>query len=130
MAFFTLIMASCCPLDAKKMAGLSCYYWIATLFQGLSLLIFTSNACQAGFFEPFINPNSNLSDNIDSVTCSLGLGAKLSISATVLYFIGMLTIPFAKPPPPASNPFGGGGDGEEGGGGGGGEEEPKGDDDA
>ena len=33
MAFFTLIMASCCPLDAKKMAGLSCYYWIATLFQ-------------------------------------------------------------------------------------------------
>lgn len=42
-AWFTLILASCCKLDQGKLNGLSCYFFLATLFQGLSLLIFRSN---------------------------------------------------------------------------------------
>lgn len=84
---------------------------MATFFQGLSFLIYPSVACQEGFFEPFYNPNTFLSDSIESVSCSLGLGAKLSIAATVIYFICMCTVPFAKPPPPVGgNPFEGGGE--------------------
>jgi hypothetical protein len=118
-------MGSCCPLDAAKMKGLSIYYFLATLFQGLSFLIYPSVACQAGFFRPFYNPDTALADSIASVSCSLGLGAKLSIAATVMYFICMCTVPLATPPTPVGgNPFEGGG------GGGRGEKEEQGADDA
>ena len=44
-AFFTLSLASCCPLSQERLKGLSCYFFIATLFQGLTLLIFKSDIC-------------------------------------------------------------------------------------
>lgn len=44
-AFFTLVMSSCCPLSQQRLKGLSCYFTLATLFTGLSLLIFKSSAC-------------------------------------------------------------------------------------
>jgi len=46
ISFFTLLLASCCPLSQQRLKGLSCYYFLATLFQGLTLLIFKSNICQ------------------------------------------------------------------------------------
>lgn len=45
-AFFTLTLASCCPLSQQRLKGLSCYFFIATLFQGLTLIIFRSNVCK------------------------------------------------------------------------------------
>ena len=49
-AWFTLMLGSCCKLDQAKLKGLACYFFLATLFQGLSLLIFRSNVCSPGFF--------------------------------------------------------------------------------
>ena len=44
-AFFTLALASCCPLSQQRLNGLSCFFSIATLFQGLTLLVFKSDIC-------------------------------------------------------------------------------------
>ena len=44
-AFFTLTLASCCPVSQARLKGLSCHFFIATLFQGLTLLIFKSDIC-------------------------------------------------------------------------------------
>ena len=46
IAFFTLLMAACCPLTQSRLKGLSCHFFIATLFQGLTLLIFKSDICE------------------------------------------------------------------------------------
>jgi hypothetical protein len=108
LAFFTLAFASCCPLDPAKMAGLSCYFFIAMLFQGLSLLIFQSNICDAGFFASYFQayPEVQALINEAEVTCGLARGGKLAVAATVLYFWCMLTAPGAFPPTPiGGNPF-------------------------
>jgi len=46
LAFFTLFLATCCPLTQSRLKGLSCHFFIATLFQGLTLLIFKSDICE------------------------------------------------------------------------------------
>jgi hypothetical protein len=91
-AWFTLMLASCCNLNQARLNGLSCYFFLATLFQGLSLLIFRSNVCQAGFFAPyFTNPATGTTtvnvDFVESVSCGLSTGSKLAIAATVLWFV-------------------------------------------
>jgi hypothetical protein len=53
IAFFTLWLASCCPMSQSRLKGLSCNYFIATLFQGLTLLIFQSNVCSKGFYDAY-----------------------------------------------------------------------------
>jgi hypothetical protein len=121
LAFFTLIFASCCPLNAQRMAGMSCYYFIATFFQGLSFLIFASNACAEGFFEPWYRGNADLANSIESVSCSLGKGGKLTVAATVFYFLCMCSVPVAQPPEPVANPFAKRNEAEAQGGGGGGD---------
>jgi hypothetical protein len=99
-AWFTLMLASCCRLDQARLKGLSCYFFLATLFQGLSLLIFRSNVCQAGFFSAyFINPSAGATttstnlDFVESVTCGLSTGSKLAIAATVLWFVCNSMVP-------------------------------------
>ena len=116
-AWFTLMLAACCPLDQRSIKGLSCYFFLATLFQGLSLLIFRSNVCSAGFFSVyFVNPNDpNPPDGsaIESVKCGLSLGSKLAISATVLWFCCNTIIPAVVVPQPMRVGGGGGDGGEE-----------------
>ena len=100
-AWFTLMLASCCKLDQARMKGLSCYFFLATLFQGLSLLLFRSNVCDAGFFSVYFGvPETTTPDFIQSVTCGLSTGSKLAIAATVLYFVCNSCIPAAIVPDP------------------------------
>lgn len=104
-AWFTLMLASCCKLDQGKLKGMSCYFFLATLFQGLSLLIFRSNVCTPGFFTVyFTDPNSPAATTMPSwmagVSCGLSKGSKLAISATVLWFVCSNMVPAAVVPDP------------------------------
>jgi hypothetical protein len=98
-AFFTLMLSSCCPLTQERLKGLSFYFFMACLFQGLSLLIFKSDICKPAFFEQYF-PNQDLDEIVSSVTCSLGRGSKLAISATVFYFVANNLTPIAIAPSP------------------------------
>lgn len=91
------------------MACLSIYFFMATLFQGLSLLIFRSSACRKGFFSVYFqNYPFNTDEVVESASCSLSTGSKLAVAAIVLYFYCMCLVPKAVPPEPVGfgrNPF-------------------------
>lgn len=103
-AWFTLMLASCCKLDQYKLRGIACYFLLATLFQGLSLLIFRSNVCNdPGFFGVYLtgtNDNANAENFVSNVSCGLSTGSKLAISATVLYFVCNSIVPLVVVPAP------------------------------
>lgn len=83
------------------MACLSIYFFMATLFQGLSLLIFRSSACDAGFFSGYFqNYPFDTEDVVESVSCSLSTGSKLAVAAICLYTYCMCLVPKAVPPSP------------------------------
>jgi len=100
MAVFTLAFAACCPMITGHMKLLSVCFFMATLFQGLTLLIFKSNVCQKGLFEPYFRGYPQLNESVYNVTCKLDQGSKLSVVATILYFCSMLLCPVAVPPSP------------------------------
>ena len=104
IAFFTLWIALCCPMEQGRLKALACCFFLATLFQGLTLLIFASNVCKEGFFAsyfPSVNgENPVLSNIVQSVSCSLDTGSQLAVSATVLYFVSILLVQKAVAPKP------------------------------
>eukprot|EP00978_Attheya_sp_CCMP212_P000406 scaffold805_cov45-Attheya_sp.AAC.2 len=105
IAFMTLWLASCCQLSGQRIKGLSCHFFIATLFQGLTFLIYRSVICQPGFFDEYFqnmptDPDTGVTAGILGVNCSLGKGGRLSIVATVFYFLCMTMVPGAVPPTP------------------------------
>ena len=91
-------------MDQRRLKGIACYFWIACVFQGLSLIMFHSDICTRDFFAPyFIAPaqqtNATLLQTfntaIESVDCGLSVGSKMAISACVLYFVCSLMVPFS-----------------------------------
>ena len=100
--WFTVAFANCCRIDQSRLMGTSCTFLLASLFTGLSLLMFQSNACEPGFFAPYFVRPSDLNDPdkiaqfqeiVTGVSCSLSLGSNMAISACVLYFVSALMIP-------------------------------------
>lgn len=109
MAWFTLMLSSCCPLTQQRLKGLSCYFFLATLFQGLTFLLWKSSACSVGFFSAYFpreseNFQEDVSNVVTGVTCGLAIGSKLAVSATVCYFMCMCLIPGAVAPGPVGYP--------------------------
>lgn len=98
-AFFTIIFASCCPMQNERLRGLSCYYVLAYICQAFTFLIFASDVCEPGFLFQYF-PALGEADIVRDVTCSLGSGGSLSVSATCLYFICSLLAPAALAPLP------------------------------
>ena len=103
-AWFTLALSSCCPLRQDRIKGLSVYFFFATFFQGMTLLILKSDVCKAGFFRDYLLGSDQAMENLDKVigdvSCSLDRGSKLAISATVFYFLAMGQTPTAVAPMP------------------------------
>jgi hypothetical protein len=104
MAWFSLTCATCCRMDQTRLKGVACYFWTATLFQGLSLIMLSSSICDLGFFQSYFIPPDQQNDQtvideystvLQGVSCTLSMGSKLAISATVLYFICSLMVPFS-----------------------------------
>lgn len=106
-AWFTLTCSSCFKMDQQRLKGLTCYFLFASFCQGLSLLMFASDVCSKGFFEVYFVPpsqrnNATYLDDFNSVVedveCQQGLGSKMAISATVLWFVSALMVPFSVVP--------------------------------
>lgn len=104
------MLSSCCPLTQQRLKGLSCYFFIACLFQGLTLIMLKSNVCSKGFFEAYFVGVPDINAVVQDVSCGIDRGAKLAISATVLYFMCMCQVPAAVAPTPVGYERGGGGD--------------------
>jgi hypothetical protein len=104
IGFFVVYIAICCPIEQGRLKLLAFCFFLATLFQGLTLLIFASNVCKEGFFAsyfPSLNgQNPVLSNIVKSVSCSLDTGSELAVSATVLYFVCILLVLKAVAPKP------------------------------
>ena len=62
MAWFSLTCATCCRMDQTRLKGVACYFWSATLFQGLSLIMLSSNICDLGFFQSYFIPPDQQND--------------------------------------------------------------------
>ena len=97
--WFSVIFATCCPVSQERIAGLSCYFSLACIFQSLTFLLFASEVCDLGFFGQYF-PNVDVENAIESVTCSLGTGSKLSIAAAVLYAVCSFLAPISTAPKP------------------------------
>ena len=54
-AWFTLSCSCLCRIDKTRLKGVACYFWIACFFQGMSLLMFRSTACNKGFFAKYFD---------------------------------------------------------------------------
>ncbi|CAB9523209.1 expressed unknown protein [Seminavis robusta] len=99
LAWFTMIFATCCPMSQDRIKGLSCYFSFACICQCFTFLLYSSNICSVDWFSQYV-PQFQMRDAIESVTCSLGLGAKYSIAASVLYLVCSGLAPAAIAPPP------------------------------
>lgn len=88
LGMFVLWFMVCGPMDPGILRMCALFFFLCTLFEGLTLLILRSNVCnQVGFFgylNPFW-PELPLPD-VQSVSCSLSQGSKLSIGSTVCWF--------------------------------------------
>jgi len=104
LCFLTLALSGCCPLSRARLKGMSCYYFFAFFFQGLTFIIFKSDVCQKGFFDDYFANDPDQQpppdDLVTSVSCGLATGSKMAIAATVFYFWCMTLIPKAIPPSP------------------------------
>lgn len=101
LAFLTMAVSSCCPLDHGRIKCLSIYFFFAFFFQALVFIIMRSNACSLGFLDPYFKGDSDTTlPFIESVSCGLSTGSNLAIAAAVLYFVCMLLVPAATPPGP------------------------------
>ena len=98
-AWFTILFASCCPFDNERIRGLSCYFMLAYICQAFTFLIYASDICEVGFLYQYLDRLAE-ADIIEDVTCSLGSGGSLSVSATCLYFICSLLAPVSLAPLP------------------------------
>lgn len=99
LAWFTMALFSCCPLNQASIKCLAFYFFISGFFQGLGFLIFKSDICDIGFFSAFFD-GGTIPDGILSVSCSRNMATNMAIAATVLYFFAMLMVPGATAPPP------------------------------
>jgi hypothetical protein len=100
IGFFAVWLGACCPIPQSRLKWLAFCYFIATLFQGLTLIILQSNVCGPFFFEDYFPgvSEADAANYIEGVSCSLATGSKLAISATVLYFVCIFAIFKAVPP--------------------------------
>lgn len=101
VAWFTFMMSSCCLLTQERLYGMSGTFFLACLFQGLSMLVFASNVCELEFLlQYFPNAPADFVNNIESVQCVQGTGSRMAIVATVFYFLCMNLTPKAIAPMP------------------------------
>lgn len=97
--WFSTIMATCCPVSQERIAGLSCYFSLACICQCFTFLIYSSDICQEGWYGQYF-PQLDLDNAVESVECSLGSGAKMSITAAVLYAVCSFLAPMSTAPQP------------------------------
>lgn len=91
------LFASCAALGKPKLwMIISLTLVITTLSQGLTFLYFSSNACSLeDSLVNYQNPSNGLVNLSIGDGCALAAGAKIAISATVLWFVSALAAALA-----------------------------------
>mmetsp|Transcript_22324 Transcript_22324/g.46932 ORF Transcript_22324/g.46932 Transcript_22324/m.46932 type:complete len:249 (-) Transcript_22324:302-1048(-) len=100
VTFFALLSGFLYPSSTSyKSGGLA--FLLCCLFQGLSLLLLDSNACNYNEMIDDLEKSFNDSNSIHldfEETCSLGPGAKCAIASTVFWFVAGVAALKVEPP--------------------------------
>jgi hypothetical protein len=95
-----LTLAAGCVHHSKKMFQIfGMLYMVCCLFTGLSLLLLSSNACNNNLNVALFERAFPLLDLTFPDTCTMGVGAKTTISATVLWFVAAIAVCMSGPTP-------------------------------
>ena len=100
VATFWSLLAGCLYPTKKMLVAGSVVYMLCCLFTGLSLLLLDSNACHSNDNSQLVDfqVQSTLADVTFPMSCSMGLGAKCTIAATVLWFAAAIGLLVVEPP--------------------------------
>lgn len=97
LAFWSLLAGCFYPSKAMYRAA-AMIYMLCSLFTGLSLLLLDSNACLNNSLMSGLQNLSALADVAFPASCSMGVGAKCTIAATVMWFVAALAALAIEPP--------------------------------
>ena len=98
-AVFVTFSAACMEVSKKTLQIVGMLNMVCCLFTGLTLLLLNSNACNnnlnvATFEQAFPSLGLTFPD-----TCTMGVGAKTTVSATVLWFVAAIAACMSSPKP-------------------------------
>jgi len=99
LAFWSLLAGCFYPAKNTYLAA-GCIYMVCALFTGLSLLLLDSNACSStnNSVMTQLQELSAIVDYVFPESCSMGVGAKCTIAATVMWFVAALAAIVVEPP--------------------------------
>jgi len=99
LAFWSLLAGCFYPTKHFYLAA-GCIYMVCALFTGLSLLLLDSNACSStnNSVMTQLQELSAIVDYVFPESCSMGVGAKCTIAATVMWFVAALAAIVVEPP--------------------------------
>jgi len=97
LAFWSLLAGCFYPSKGMYLAA-GMIYMVCGLFTGLSLLLLNSNACLSNSLMSDLQQQSALADFTFPASCSMGVGAKCTIAATVMWFVAALAALVVEPP--------------------------------
>lgn len=95
LAFVAISCGGCKPEIRSKAKPLGCIMLLVALFQGLTLLIHSSDGCDANKNPVFLEFPNLHTYYVDE--CSLSRGSRMNIASVVMYFLAMLAL-LATPP--------------------------------
>lgn len=97
LAFWSLLAGCFYPTKSMYRAG-GMIFMLCSLFTGLSLLMLDSNACLSNSLMTELQELSAVADLVFPASCSMGVGAKCTIAATVMWFVAALAAFVVEPP--------------------------------
>ncbi|KAL3779668.1 hypothetical protein ACHAW5_008689 [Stephanodiscus triporus] len=90
IATFATLLAGCVHPTKKMFQIGGMFHMVCCIFTGLSLLLLNSNVCNNNLLVKEFERAFPLLDLTFPETCSMGVGAKTTISATVLWFVAAI----------------------------------------
>jgi hypothetical protein len=89
--------AGCVQPSKRMFQATGAFYMLVCFFTGMTLLLLQSNACKANENIAVFENTFPMLDITFQDTCSLGVGAKTTIAATVLWFVAAIASCMSKP---------------------------------
>jgi hypothetical protein len=90
-------VAGCVQPSKRMLQATGAFYMLVCFFTGMTLLLLQSNACKANENVAVFENTFPKLDITFQDTCSLGVGAKTTIAATVLWFVAAVASCISEP---------------------------------